>query len=123
VRARILGCTYGSVLRVPASDPNFRSARASGQAPCPIQVLGVFVLLLLPSGHVVLDHVTSLKMALKVIAPSRSAHSTSSLGVGRRESHDASGFYARFSPPRLSTGETEGRKDRAVTARRKTRCD
>ncbi|MHB8329016.1 MAG: DNA-methyltransferase [Acidimicrobiales bacterium] len=28
--------------------------------------------------------------------------STSSFGVGRRESHDASGFYARFAPPGLS---------------------
>jgi DNA modification methylase len=28
--------------------------------------------------------------------------STSSFGVGRRESHDASGFYARFTPPQLS---------------------
>ena len=27
---------------------------------------------------------------------------TSRFGVGRRESHDASGFYSRFSPPRLS---------------------
>lgn len=27
---------------------------------------------------------------------------TSAFGVGRRESHDASGFYARFNPPRLS---------------------
>ncbi|HML00088.1 MAG TPA: DNA methyltransferase [Acidimicrobiales bacterium] len=31
--------------------------------------------------------------------------STSSFGVGRRESHDASGFYARFNPPRLSTDD------------------
>lgn len=31
---------------------------------------------------------------------------TSSFGVGRRESHDASGFYARFSPPRLSDDDT-----------------
>lgn len=32
--------------------------------------------------------------------------STSAFGVGRRESHDASEFYARFEPPELSTDET-----------------
>ena len=31
---------------------------------------------------------------------------TSSFGVGRRESHDASKFYSRFSPPELSDDET-----------------
>ncbi|HTZ08825.1 MAG TPA: site-specific DNA-methyltransferase [Acidimicrobiales bacterium] len=31
---------------------------------------------------------------------------TSSFGVGRRESHDASGFYDRFSPPVLSADDT-----------------
>ena len=31
---------------------------------------------------------------------------TSSFGVGRRESHDASKFYARFSPPELSDDDT-----------------
>ena len=31
---------------------------------------------------------------------------TSAFGVGRRESHDASDFYARFTPPELSTDET-----------------
>jgi site-specific DNA-methyltransferase (adenine-specific) len=31
---------------------------------------------------------------------------TSSFGVGRRESHDASGFYSRFSPPELSDDDT-----------------
>ncbi|MEX2254457.1 MAG: site-specific DNA-methyltransferase [Acidimicrobiia bacterium] len=31
---------------------------------------------------------------------------TSSFGVGRRESHDASRFYARFSPPELSDDDT-----------------
>ena len=30
------------------------------------------------------------------------ATSTSNFGVGKRETHDASGFYARFSPPNLS---------------------
>jgi DNA modification methylase len=32
----------------------------------------------------------------------RRATSTSNFGVGRRESHDASGFYARFVPPKVS---------------------
>ena len=32
--------------------------------------------------------------------------STSAFGVGRRESHDSSGFYARFSPPVLSDDDT-----------------
>jgi site-specific DNA-methyltransferase (adenine-specific) len=32
--------------------------------------------------------------------------STSGFGVGRRESHDASEFYARFSPPTLSDDDT-----------------
>jgi DNA modification methylase len=32
--------------------------------------------------------------------------STSSFGVGRRESHNASGFYARFSAPQLSDDDT-----------------
>ena len=32
----------------------------------------------------------------------RKPTSTSAFGVGRRESHDASGFYARFTPPALS---------------------
>ncbi len=34
---------------------------------------------------------------------------TSSFGVGRREGHDSSSFYARFSPPELSTDETVNR--------------
>jgi site-specific DNA-methyltransferase (adenine-specific) len=37
----------------------------------------------------------------------RPAHtSTSAFGVGRRESHDAADFYARFSPPELSCDES-----------------
>src|ERR1700756_378681 len=31
---------------------------------------------------------------------------TSAFGVGRRESHDASGFYARFEPPEMSVDDT-----------------
>jgi site-specific DNA-methyltransferase (adenine-specific) len=44
--------------------------------------------------------------------------STSSFGVGRRESHDASGFYDRFSPPLLSQHDTVNSspiKDKIVT--------
>ena len=33
---------------------------------------------------------------------------TSSFGAGRRESHDASGFYARFTPPILDDDEELG---------------
>ena len=32
--------------------------------------------------------------------------STSAFGTGRRESHDASDFYARFTPPQISTDES-----------------
>lgn len=35
----------------------------------------------------------------------RRATSTSSFGVGRRENHDASAFYARFTPPEISTAD------------------
>ncbi|MDQ3981442.1 MAG: site-specific DNA-methyltransferase [Actinomycetota bacterium] len=39
--------------------------------------------------------------------PRRKGTSTSNFGVGRRESHDASGFYARFGPlPKVSTDRT-----------------
>jgi DNA modification methylase len=37
--------------------------------------------------------------------PRRKPTSTSSFGVGRREAHDASAFYERFSPPRVSLDE------------------
>jgi DNA modification methylase len=36
----------------------------------------------------------------------RRATTTSAFGVGRREGHDASSFYARFTPPRLSDDDT-----------------
>ena len=35
-------------------------------------------------------------------APRRRPTSTSAFGVGRREAHDSSPFYARFTPPLLS---------------------
>ena len=38
--------------------------------------------------------------------PRRKPTSTSSFGVGRREGHDASAFYERFSPPRVSEDES-----------------
>ncbi|CAN5668678.1 hypothetical protein BH18ACT15_BH18ACT15_07230 [soil metagenome] len=37
--------------------------------------------------------------------PRRAATETSSFGVGRRESHDAAGFYRRFTPPLQSDDE------------------
>ena len=43
---------------------------------------------------------------------------TSSFGVGRRENHDASGFYDRFSPPVLSGDDTvrpSALKDKLIT--------
>jgi site-specific DNA-methyltransferase (adenine-specific) len=45
--------------------------------------------------------------------PRRRGTSTSSFGVGRRESHDSSGFYARFGDlPELSTDETVNRLEK-----------
>jgi DNA modification methylase len=46
---------------------------------------------------------------LAAVAPDaqrKRATSTSSFGVSRRENHDASGFYARFTAPRLSSDDT-----------------
>jgi DNA modification methylase len=45
----------------------------------------------------------------KPVTGHRRATATSAFGVGRRESHDSSGFYARFSPPRLSDDDTVSR--------------
>jgi site-specific DNA-methyltransferase (adenine-specific) len=42
----------------------------------------------------------------KPMSGRRRATSTSAFGVGRRESHDASGFYGRFTAPVLSGDET-----------------
>lgn len=44
-------------------------------------------------------------MSAEPARPSRRRRSTatSAFGVGKRESHDASGFYARFNPPELSS--------------------
>ena len=36
----------------------------------------------------------------------RKSTATTAFGVGRRESHDASDFYARFTPPTISTSDT-----------------
>ena len=38
----------------------------------------------------------------------RSATETSAFGVGRREAHDSSAFYARFTPPLISDDDTIG---------------
>ncbi|MDH3301358.1 MAG: site-specific DNA-methyltransferase [Acidimicrobiia bacterium] len=40
---------------------------------------------------------------------------TSSFGVGRREGHDSSSFYARFAAPELSTDETVNRPPELLT--------
>lgn len=45
----------------------------------------------------------------RVSEPGKRATSTSEFGVSRRENHDASGFYARFTPPALSTDDTVNR--------------
>ncbi len=42
-------------------------------------------------------------------APRRRPTSTSTFGVGRREAHDSSTFYARFTPPLLSDDSDVGR--------------
>jgi len=39
-------------------------------------------------------------------APRRRSTATSNFGVGRRESHDASDFYARFTAPQLTDDDT-----------------
>ncbi len=40
------------------------------------------------------------------VSENRQRTSTSAFGVSRREGHDASAFYARFSPPVLTNDET-----------------
>ncbi len=42
---------------------------------------------------------------LGAVAQRRKPTSTSNFGVGKRENHDSSDFYARFSPPKLSKAE------------------
>ncbi|MCP4433905.1 MAG: site-specific DNA-methyltransferase [Actinomycetia bacterium] len=44
----------------------------------------------------------------------RGRTSTSAFGAGRREGHDASEFYARFSPPELSDDETVSRPPQLI---------
>ncbi len=51
------------------------------------------------------DPVSRGRYALARMAPRRTT-STSNFGVGRREGHDASGFYDRFRPPELSADDT-----------------
>jgi len=45
------------------------------------------------------------------MATTRKPTSTSSFGVSKRESHDASGFYSRFTPPELSAASEIGVQD------------
>ena len=40
------------------------------------------------------------------MSENRQRTSTSAFGVSRREGHDASEFYSRFSPPVLTSDET-----------------
>src|SRR5690242_10456950 len=42
----------------------------------------------------------------RVTETGRRATATSAFGVGKRESHDASAFYARFTPPEISRDDT-----------------
>ncbi len=42
------------------------------------------------------------------MARERSATETSAFGVGKREAHDSSAFYARFTPPDISNDQTIG---------------
>ncbi|MGH2819694.1 MAG: DNA-methyltransferase, partial [Actinomycetota bacterium] len=51
------------------------------------------------------------------MAQRRKATSTSSFGVGRRESHDASVFYARFTLPEISSNDTVEVNDKDVLDR------
>jgi DNA modification methylase len=48
---------------------------------------------------------TGAEGARKRRGPSRRPTATSNFGVGRRESHDATGFYQRFEPPELSADD------------------
>ncbi|NDH96679.1 MAG: site-specific DNA-methyltransferase, partial [Actinobacteria bacterium] len=41
-----------------------------------------------------------------LVTERRKTTATTAFGVGRRESHDASDFYARFTPPEISTDDT-----------------
>ncbi len=43
---------------------------------------------------------------MRRVSDERRPTSTSSFGVGRREAHDASDFYARFTPPQISDDST-----------------
>jgi DNA modification methylase len=63
----------------------------------------------LPSGHALTVVRTGDGGKIDVVedpVPKKRGTETSNFGVGRRESHDASAFYARFSPPELSNDDT-----------------
>ncbi len=49
--------------------------------------------------------VTPYRYGSSIVTVNREPTSTSSFGVGRRQSHDASKFYARFQPPAISDDE------------------
>ncbi len=44
----------------------------------------------------------------------RRSTSTSAFGVSKRENHDASGFYSRFTPPVLSSESEVGPTGRSI---------
>jgi len=52
------------------------------------------------------DHATVSSDPSSDEAASSRGTSTYAFGAGKRESHDASGFYARFTPPVISDDET-----------------
>jgi site-specific DNA-methyltransferase (adenine-specific) len=55
--------------------------------------------------------VSRLSILTAVDSRTRTETKTSAFGSGRRESHDASAFYARFAPPIISDDETVNRPD------------
>ncbi len=57
-------------------------------------------------------HVLDVGQRWKLVNEARHGTTTSNFGVSRRESHDASGFYDRFTPPVLSDlADVDPRKD------------
>src|SRR5262245_53070203 len=59
------------------------------------------------------EHVRELSGDSPPATARRRPTATSEFGVGRRESHDAGAFYARFTPPALSD-DSDIRRPRAV---------
>ena len=51
----------------------------------------------------------------------RKTTATTAFGVGKRESHDSSSFYERFTPPEISADDTVNRIPDSVRFARKYR--